>query len=163
MRFENRIGRTVCRPHLSAPRRPPHHAAPCRTLLLMTGPPSCSGPPVSHVDPHRADPAALHSRAATHWHRAPWPGHCRADAMPPCCSTRRHPSCPLPSGPLPAAPLKTEPPVSRSASTRSSQPSTPEGHTHFPYRPGVHLAGLPPPEPLLRAGTSKVVAPACVD
>jgi hypothetical protein len=84
--------------------------------MLTTGPPSCPDPPVSHVDPRRADPAALHCRAATRRPRAR-PGRCLADATSPCCSTPRQGplSLPLrlhatstPPGRLPAAPLKTE-------------------------------------------------------
>jgi hypothetical protein len=82
-------GALCYRPHQSAPHRPPHHAALHRTQTLMTGPPSRPGPPVSHVDPHHADPAALHCRAETCRPLVPRSGHCRANATPPHCSTPR--------------------------------------------------------------------------
>jgi hypothetical protein len=103
-------GALCCRPHLSAPRQPPHCAAPRHTQLLTTGPPSCPGPPVRHVDPHRADPAALHCHAATRRPLVPRPGRC-------------HPSLPL-SLPLrlQAVPTALSPP----------SPPLPLKHSHHP-------------------------------
>jgi hypothetical protein len=112
-------GALCCRPHLSAPRRPPHRNASRRTRPLMTGPPSRPGPPVSHPVPRRADPTVLHCRATTPRPRAPRSVRCRADATPPHYSTpcpgppsrplslpiRLH-TAPTPPPPSPPLPLK---------------------------------------------------------
>jgi hypothetical protein len=86
IRFENRIGRTVLpTPPVSAAPT----ASPCRTQPLTTGPPIASRPTCQPRRPRRADPAALHCRAAMRRPRAPRPGRCHTDATLPCCSTPR--------------------------------------------------------------------------
>jgi hypothetical protein len=165
IRFENRIGRTVLP-------TPPVSAAPTASLRhtqpLTTGPPSRPGPPVSHIDPHRADPAVFHCRAATRRPRAPWPGHCRANVTPSCCSTPCQapphspslspalpprgahpfgpPSPPLPLKPShrPSADLFLPPRVVYLARPRPSATHASSPPSHLPRR--LFAAGAPPPD-----------------
>jgi hypothetical protein len=158
--FENRIRRTV----LPAP---PISTAPTASPRCLTSRP---GPPVSYVVPCRADPAALHCRAATRQTCAPRPGRCRTDATPPCCST----SCPGPPSlsrsastrrpplraPSPPLPFKTEPP-SVHARALLTHPPLPRRQPHWLPATGAPPPCRTPPEHRRRRPPSGERPPSC--